>query len=80
MHWRKRHKLLQTWVWEVKAAMLALQEEIKFDTPKRRVKIISYRKRICDDDNFIGGLKFLIDALILNHILVDDSDKFMILT
>jgi len=79
MHWTERHKLLRTWNWEVKAAMRETYKEIRFDHPKRRVKIISYRKKICDEDNFIGGLKPLIDALILNHLLVDDSDKFLVL-
>lgn len=79
MHWRERHKLLLSWNWEVMAAMRRVYEEITFDHPKRKVKIVSYRKRICDTDNYIGGLKPLVDSLISNHLLVDDSDKFMVL-
>jgi Holliday junction resolvase RusA-like endonuclease len=79
MNWRDSHKLLTTWDWEVKAAMRGTYDEIRFEHAKRRVKIISYRKKFCDVDNFIGGLKPLIDALILNHLLIDDSNKFMVL-
>jgi len=79
MHWRKRQELQQAWDWEVKAAMRKTYQEITFDYPKRSVRIVSYRKRISDEDNFIGGLKPLIDALVHNHLLVDDSNKFMVL-
>jgi len=79
MHWRERQALNRTWDWEVKVAMRETYEEITFDHPKRKVRIISYRKRIMDSDNFVGGLKPMIDALVLNHLLVDDSNKFMIL-
>ncbi len=63
----------------MKAAIRETYAEITFEHPKRKVRIISYRKRIMDPDNFVGGLKPLIDALVLNHLLVDDSNKFMIL-
>lgn len=79
LHWRERQQLQRTWDWEVKAAMRETYQEITFDYPKRMVRIISYRKRIMDADNYIGGLKPLCDSLILNHLLVDDSNKFMIL-
>ena len=79
MHWRERQALNRTWDWEVKAAMRETYQEITFEHPKRMVRIISYRKKISDDDNFVGGLKPLIDALVHNHLLVDDSHKFMIL-
>lgn len=79
MNWRERHQLLKTWNWEVKVAVREVYDEIRFDHPKRAVKIVSYRKRICDEDNFVGGLKPLIDALILNFLLIDDSYKFLAL-
>lgn len=79
LHWRDRQKLIITWDWEVKAAIRETYEEITFEHPQRKVRIISYRKRIMDEDNFIGGLKPMVDALVLNHLLVDDSNKFMIL-
>lgn len=79
LHWRERQKLQQAWDWEVKVAMRETYQEITFDHPKRNVRIISYRKRISDEDNFVGGLKPLIDALVHNHLLVDDSNKFMTL-
>lgn len=79
MHWIDKNKLMKTWHWEVRAAMKETYEEIRFDHPKRKVKIISFRKRLCDPDNLAGGFKPLIDALVLNNLLIDDADKFMIL-
>lgn len=79
MHWTDKHKLMRTWHWEVIAAIRDTYKEIRFDHPKRKVKIISYRKRLCDPDNLGGGFKPLIDALVLNNLLIDDSDKFVIL-
>ncbi len=44
---------------------------------RRRVTIISYRKHLCDPDNFIGGLKILLDSLIELDLICDDSPKYL---
>ncbi len=45
-------------------------------TGKRTAHILAYRKRLCTDiDNFRGGCKSLIDAIVRRGLLVDDNDK-----
>ena len=46
-------------------------------TQKRRVVMLCYRKRlILDRANLVGGAKGLVDALVRNKLLVDDSDEW----
>lgn len=76
MHWRKRWKLNIEWQWEV-----ALAEGWRIPTvkekEKRKVKIISYRKRRMDPDRFVGGLSPLIDALKKAQLIWDDHVKYL---
>jgi len=44
---------------------------------RRRVTIISYRKQLLDPDNFAGGLKILLDAMVEMDLICDDSLKYM---
>lgn len=81
LHWARRSKLNKEWVWLIKAALLFDNidlSKIKF-RKKRHVHIISYRKRLADTDNLIGGAKCLIDSLVKNEILIDDDPKHLIL-
>ena len=84
-NWRYRHQLLKTWEQEVRVFVY----EFDRDNPnyfkeynseeRKKVKIVSYRKKLCDPDNFIGGLKVCIDALVLNGLILDDSEKYIVL-
>jgi hypothetical protein len=44
---------------------------------KRRIKVISYRKRLCDIANLIGGAKGMVDALTRTRLIADDSPQWM---
>ena len=44
---------------------------------KRRITIYSYRKQLCDPDNFMGGLKLLLDAMQEMDLICDDSPKYL---
>jgi len=44
---------------------------------KRKVEIISYRKRRFDFDNHVGGLKPLLDALQDVGLIWDDGEKWI---
>jgi len=44
---------------------------------KKEVTVISIRKKLMDPDNFIGGLKPLLDALKENKLIVDDSPEWI---
>ena len=43
----------------------------------RRVTVISARKKICDDDNFRGGLKPVFDAMVNTRLLINDDPKHL---
>ena len=79
MHYMARHLLNTIWLWEVTAAA----QEAYMICPcsigkyKRAVKVVSYRKRRLDPDNFTGGLKPLIDALKKRYFIYDDHEKYI---
>jgi len=81
MHHMDRAKLNNTWHWEVKAAINDF-EHSRGEIPvsgkdKRGVKIVSYRKQKMDTDNFYGGLKPILDALVCHYLIWDDGPKFI---
>ena len=47
------------------------------DPKKYKISIISMRKRQLDYDNLVGGCKYLIDALIDEQFIFDDSPKYL---
>ncbi len=81
MHFRRRSALNIEWVWRIKAALMMDNVDLtklKF-RKKRYVQIISYRKKLVDTDNLIGGAKCLIDSLVKNEILIDDNPSHLCL-
>lgn len=75
-----RHKLNETWMWEIRAAINDWESSHREIVMagwgvKRKVKIISHRKNQVDRDNLLGGLKPLIDALVNHRILWNDTPK-----
>ena len=52
--------------------------KIKFaDKKKYAISIVSIRKKKLDYDNLIGGCKHLIDALIDEQFIFDDSPDYL---
>lgn len=47
------------------------------ETCRVRLSITVFRGRLLDPDNFVGGLKFLIDALVRLGWLRDDSSEWL---
>lgn len=76
LHWTKRRKLNDYWIWELIVATDWRVPRAK-EKEKRKVKIVSYRKRRMDPDNFTGGLKPLIDALVKRQLIWDDHVKYL---
>lgn len=73
--WQARMRDNKKWFILVRAAM---QPWMVSDGKKRSVVITSLRKRkITDHANLVGGAKGLVDALVKNHLLVDDSDEWV---
>ena len=79
MHEFQRPRLKINYMKEIQVAVSEMGMEIKpLRCPvRRRVEIISFRKRKCDHDNFVGGLKPLIDAIKDLRMIWDDSPEWM---
>ena len=77
MHFRTRTKMKEAYQWEL-IAVGANNLKYKVELgERRRITIISYRKQLCDPDNFMGGLKILIDSLQEMDLICDDSPKYL---
>jgi hypothetical protein len=77
MNYRKRKKMKESLAWEIKAALSEQDLEIDPGPEKRRLSVVSFRKKLLDQDNYIGGLKLLIDGLVDLELLHDDSPEFL---
>jgi hypothetical protein len=80
LHWRERHKLKDTWGWEVKVATFDHDIPPAKTLEFRRVKIASYRNSFLDPDNLYGGVKILVDRLVEQGLLYDDRQSCLDLT
>lgn len=79
MHYRERRRLKESYMWELLVAMnennVTPDEVVAGD--RKKLMIISYRKKLLDPDNFIGGLKLLIDGLVDMRLIHDDSPEYL---
>lgn len=79
MHWTERRKIkndYMTWL------AMANANDDKYKAKwkeKRKIQIISYRKRLLDPDNLVGSFKLLIDAVQETGLIFDDSPEYLIL-
>lgn len=77
MHFRTQTKIKDMYQWEL-VVVGANDPKYKAELgERRRLTIISYRKKLHDPDNFVGGLKLLIDVLVRMDLICDDSDKYI---
>tara|TARA_R110000744_G_scaffold276344_1_gene389071 strand:+ start:5413 stop:5775 length:363 start_codon:yes stop_codon:yes gene_type:complete len=44
---------------------------------KYTLEIVSYRKRLLDYDNLVGGCKQLLDAMVHENFIWDDAPKYI---
>jgi hypothetical protein len=76
MHWAKRSKLRKDDEWSLTAAKLDAQRRGQKVWPKPgehvSVHVHSYRARLLDNGNLIGGAKGLLDALVNVGLATDD--------
>ena len=80
MHWSKQRKLSKDWAWLVRIYLEKAEGELPDNSLPQRVHIKSYRVSLCDKDRFIGGLFGLIDGLVKNNLIFDDSEEWLTLT
>lgn len=79
-HWSHHLKLRKHWSMLVMIAKNeARMPNVIAPPTKVTVKIIREGRRLLDTDNFIGGLKCVIDSLREQHLIMDDSPDHMTL-
>lgn len=76
MHWAKRMRLNEIYIWEIIATIGRRKKEpIK---ERRIVKIIVYHKtRRFDEDNLHGAVKGILDALRKTDWIYNDSPRWL---
>lgn len=73
-HWSAYYAQKKAWREEIWAAKARFYPGQAITPPSRaKVRIERYGKQMLDHDNFIGGLKPVIDALKLHALITDDS-------
>jgi Holliday junction resolvase RusA-like endonuclease len=77
LHWSRMHKLRGEWQWLVKAAVLNDRVTVKL-LPKARITIERYGPRRLDHDNLVGGCKQLVDSLVREGFVKDDSPDHLV--
>lgn len=80
-HWRMRMKDRQSWWLYLRAQLARLPVWPAKATTRRRVEIVSYRRRLIeDDDNLSGGCKHLRDCIARLGLIVDDNKRWAAFT
>jgi len=79
MHYHDKARLKKSYKAHIEGAVHDMGMKIeRMKRPKKRtVKIYSFRKRECDRDNLIGGMKPFIDAIRELGLIWDDSPKYI---
>ena len=78
MHWTEKRRLRQTYQVFIRQQMSHHKIDEATEKQVFSLVITTFRKRkIRDHDNLIGGAKQLIDALVNENFIWDDSDKFL---
>lgn len=79
-HWSRKARERKKWGWMVRGERLRLQ---KLGALPERVSLPAvitidrYGARMLDQDNAVSGMKWLIDALVAEGFLVDDSPSHL---
>lgn len=80
LHWQARRRLKKRWAWHFWNAANAAGISMRYSKPETErmiLRIRSFRKRLLDYDNLVGGSKTLIDVIKEARFIVDDSSKWI---
>lgn len=75
-HWRAMYAQKKLWEQEIWAAHIQSRMEI-YEIPERAKVTVERYGRMLDVDNFLGGLKSVIDGLKSNGLIVDDNAEHL---
>ena len=78
MHWAAKRLLKQEYALLIRNQMRLnpIYEEAE-EGRRYTLEIVSYRKRLLDYDNLVGGVKQLLDAMVDENFIWDDSNKYI---
>ncbi len=74
-HWKKRMQERRQWeslLWSAAASRKVLKS-LKTPDAYKTITIHGYRNHVLDHDNFVGGCKYLLDAMVRLGWMPDDS-------
>lgn len=73
-HWQTRREHLDQWEWLIKAEFRGLPPRAQ---GPMKVHITSFRTKLLDKDNLVGGCKPILDALRNQGLIKDDSPEWV---
>ena len=76
-HWAVKRKSKQIWALFVRNQMKLNKIKKAKAGEKFKLTIVSYRKKLLDYDNLVGGVKGLLDACIDEELIWEDSPKYL---
>lgn len=75
-HWRVMHQQKKLWAQEIWVAA-AQGHRVPEKAPERAKVTVTRYGRLLDPDNFIGGLKSVLDGLKAEGLILDDNAKHL---
>lgn len=76
-HWAVKRRSKQIWALFVRNQMRLKKIRECEIGEKFKLTIISYRKKLLDYDNLVGGVKQLLDACSEEKLIWDDAPKYL---
>jgi hypothetical protein len=73
-HWRVAYREKQLWRQEINLARIKAGCIAPVPPGRARVTVERYGARSLDPDNFVGGLKSVIDSLRAENLITDDTN------
>ena len=76
-HWAVKRRCKQIWAVFVRNQMKLRKIREAEVGEKFKLTIVSYRKKLLDYDNLVGGCKQLLDACSEEKLIWDDAPKYL---
>lgn len=76
-HWANRQRRKITLQWLIRKQMMDNRIVSVFKPTICKLQLIVFRKRLLDYDNLVSGCKSLLDALVCEGFIVDDSMRYL---
>tara|TARA_Y100001963_G_scaffold159563_1_gene263782 strand:- start:2581 stop:2946 length:366 start_codon:yes stop_codon:yes gene_type:complete len=77
LHWAAKSRLRDEYIALIKSEMVRKKIPKAKESSYYTLEIVSWRKRLLDYDNLVGGCKQLIDAMKHAGFIYDDSPQYI---